>query len=84
MSVLQEKIALPRSQIILLLKRILETLTYCHSQKVIHRDLKPQNIIVDMMTYRPKIIDFGLSLILNIGTDGDEFKRCGTMGYMAP
>lgn len=48
-----------------------------------HRDLKPQNIMVDDVTLNPKLIDFGLSLLYNSKTDKKRFKRCGTMGYMA-
>lgn len=39
---------------------IIEGLSYIHSQKVIHRDIKLQNIIVDSKK-RCKIIDFGLA-----------------------
>lgn len=48
-----------------------------------HRDLKPQNIMIDQATMTPKLIDFGLSLLYNAKTDKKRFKRCGTMGYMA-
>ncbi len=39
---------------------IIEGLAYIHSQKIIHRDIKLQNIIVDSKK-RCKIIDFGLA-----------------------
>lgn len=39
---------------------IIEGLLYIHSQKIIHRDIKLQNIIVDQ-NKRCKIIDFGLA-----------------------
>ncbi len=48
-----------------------------------HRDLKPQNIMIDESTMTPKLIDFGLSLLYGPKTDKKRFKRCGTMGYMA-
>jgi serine/threonine protein kinase len=46
--------------------------------------MKPQNIIVDIGTLRLKIIDFGLSLHVTKGNEVKFYKRCGTMGYMAP
>jgi serine/threonine protein kinase len=48
-----------------------------------HRDLKPQNIMIDEVSMTPKLIDFGLSLLYGPKTDKKRFKRCGTMGYMA-
>lgn len=39
---------------------IIEGLNYIHSQKVIHRDIKLQNIIMDPKN-KCKIIDFGLA-----------------------
>ena len=47
----------------LLIKGIVSAVAYIHEQDVIHRDLKPQNILVmdkeDLSTI--KIVDFGLS-----------------------
>ena len=48
-----------------------------------HRDLKPQNIMINETTKAPKLIDFGLSLLVSPKTDRKKYKRCGTMGYMA-
>jgi serine/threonine protein kinase len=48
-----------------------------------HRDLKPQNIMINETTKAPKLIDFGLSLLFSPKTDRKKYKRCGTMGYMA-
>ena len=47
------------------MKQIVEGLSYCHSMGVMHRDLKPQNILVSTNvvdpTLRIKIADFGLA-----------------------
>ena len=37
-----------------------------------------------MTTFKPYIIDFGLSLLLDEKVTTKSYKRCGTMGYMAP
>lgn len=37
-----------------------------------------------MLTSKPKIIDLGLCLIVDESTDLRSYKRCGTMGYIAP
>ncbi|GMT32759.1 hypothetical protein PFISCL1PPCAC_24056 [Pristionchus fissidentatus] len=40
--------------------QLLQALTYCHTHRVIHRDLKPQNILVDN-SGAVKLCDFGLA-----------------------
>ena len=69
--------------LISLFKKILQGLKHIHNKNIMHRDLKPQNIMIDPLTMSPKLIDFGLSLLYNNKTDRKRFKRCGTMGYMA-
>lgn len=51
--------ALPQAQVIAWAAQILDALAYCHSQGVIHRDIKPQNIII-RPDGRPVLVDFGL------------------------
>ncbi len=63
---------------------MLKGLLDSHKMKIYHRDLKPQNIIINPTTFKPKIIDYGLSLMITPSTELKNFKRCGTMGYMAP
>lgn len=41
--------------------QVLEGLHFCHSHGIIHRDIKPMNLIVDAQSKRLKIIDWGLS-----------------------
>lgn len=53
----------------------------CKEKNIIHRDIKPQNIVVDLDTMKPTIIDFGLAF--NMKTD-KGFNKCGTAAYMAP
>jgi len=61
-----------------------EALAYAHSQKVIHRDVKPSNIIVDM-DGKPHIMDFGLAKQLDSGTKFTQTgSAIGTPAYMSP
>ncbi len=63
------------------IKQLISSLIYLHANKVVHRDLKPQNILLDADN-RLKIIDFGFSRYFN---PSDMMKTiCGSPLYMSP
>jgi len=51
--------ALPEAQVLEWARQLLDALAYCHARGVIHRDVKPQNVIITPEG-RPVLVDFGL------------------------
>jgi len=43
-----------------ILQRVLDPLSYLHHRRIIHSDIKPQNILLDIPEHNATIIDFGL------------------------
>jgi tetratricopeptide (TPR) repeat protein len=70
-----------------LLMDVLDGLAHAHARGVIHRDIKPGNILVDDSSQRVKLTDFGLahsSLGERRGAHSDTHEISGTPAYMAP
>lgn len=64
-------------------RQVLEGVKYIHSQGISHRDLKPDNILIEQDDpVLVKITDFGLAKVQGKGTFMKTF--CGTLAYVAP
>ncbi|XP_047955070.1 serine/threonine-protein kinase STY13-like [Salvia hispanica] len=57
-------------------------LSYLHSQKIVHRDVKTENMLLDK-SRTVKIADFGVARI-EASNPNDMTGETGTLGYMAP
>ena len=43
------------------MSQLLQGIAYCHKHRVLHRDLKPQNLLIDTTSGLIKLADFGLA-----------------------
>mmetsp|Transcript_34880 Transcript_34880/g.31393 ORF Transcript_34880/g.31393 Transcript_34880/m.31393 type:complete len:251 (-) Transcript_34880:941-1693(-) len=68
-------------RIINMIRYLLDALSYLSIKGIMHRDLKPDNILVDKGD-KLKIVDFGLATFIDVPEY--IFKKCGTPGYIAP
>ena len=83
----QETISEPDVKNILV--SLLSVLTYVHSGGIIHRDIKPDNIILRNLNNQPVLIDFGavketVATVINAQGKSDRSIVVGTPGFMAP
>ncbi|MBL4845775.1 MAG: serine/threonine protein kinase, partial [Planctomycetes bacterium] len=83
-NVLREKRRYPATEAADLMREILDGVQHAHEQGVIHRDLKPTNIIIDEAG-RPRLIDFGLAKDLQADTQlTGAGAIIGTPYYLSP
>ncbi|MEO1164645.1 MAG: protein kinase [Chloroflexota bacterium] len=79
-SYIQQGRVMPTDELLVVLQNIADALDYAHKQNIIHRDVKPSNIIVNEEG-RAVLTDFGLALNAMEGTVGNTF---GSVHYIAP
>jgi len=76
---------LPEAQVVTWAAQLLDALAYCHSQSIIHRDIKPQNIIIQP-DGQAVLGGFGLIKLRSASTasQGQKMPVTGTVPYASP
>jgi serine/threonine protein kinase len=81
---------LPAEKVMIVARELLRALSFVHDQGLVHRDLKPGNVLIEKLPHdeeRVRLLDFGLAKAMEQGT-GENVTRAGdvlgTPAYMAP
>ena len=84
----QQQGNLSEAEVRQILLELLPILDYIHSRNIIHRDIKPDNIILRASDGKPVLIDFGIvkeaiATVVNVSAKTPYSVALGTPGYMA-
>ena len=70
-----------------IIREVADALAYAHERGVVHRDIKPDNILLDLQTRRPMVTDFGIARAVSEGGDARLTATgiaIGTPAFMSP
>lgn len=78
----RKKSYMPYADVLNIMRQVAAALDYAHKNQIIHRDVKPSNVMVEEDTGRVVLMDFGL--VMEAGTESTLGTAFGTPRYIAP
>ncbi|MBW7934592.1 MAG: protein kinase [Gemmatimonadaceae bacterium] len=78
---------MPPEEVRRILREVADALAYAHANKVVHRDIKPDNILLDAQSQRPMVTDFGIARAISEGGEARLTATgiaIGTPAFMSP
>ena len=76
----------PLHEKVLVLRQVAQALAYLHSQSppLVHHDLSPNNVLLNVVSLMTKVSDFGMSRVINPSALSRKSSVKGTVAFMAP
>ncbi|MBZ5655735.1 MAG: tetratricopeptide repeat protein [Acidobacteriia bacterium] len=74
---------LSKAETVDIVRQIAEGLAHAHLHNIVHRDVKPSNVILTLAG-EAKIVDFGLARFVSAGASTQTLSIAGTLSYMSP
>jgi serine/threonine-protein kinase len=75
---------LPAAECARVLQAVAWALAEAHRHGVVHRDVKPENILIEARSGRPMVVDFGIARGTEAGSATGKGELLGTVRFMSP